>query len=283
VRFVQPVVLVLGSVMYLGIIAWVSFIPDQSSESGSPDPTWILVTVGLWNLFLLAATIIAIVDSVLRVRRRETRALALDAMVLKLVSIPFFLVNFLVLVVAFNASIVLIFMGPFLWVIIAIGIGLTYLTMLSTSIPVWATITQLRRERLIGTGLTVLYAILSLVFVTDIAAGILLFGHSRRRPRLAAVWLFLGTGIAMIVVGGLDYFYPFLDAAFPELSYYNIDWLDWSVPIALGLVVILITGIVSLIRLKPLRLEAQRARATRDAAPVSTPAITDAPNGQLAG
>lgn len=239
--------------MYIVVIA------IFQADGGPGNDLWFLVIAGAWNLVILVATVIAIVDSVLRIRAKRTKELAVDAMVVKLVSIPFFLINFAVLVFALNASIVLIFIGPILWTVIAIGTGLTYLTMLSTSVYVWATITRLRRERTIGTGLTVLYMILSFLFVTDIAVGVLLFGHSRRRPRLALVWLLLGSGIAMIVVGVTDYFFGFLDGVFPELGFYGIDWLDWVIPGVAGIVVILITGIVSVVRRSALRNEAQRA------------------------
>jgi hypothetical protein len=260
--------------MYIGIIAWVLQQTNEDSDNGFADPTWILVVVGVWNLLMLAATVLAIVDSILKFRARKARQLGTDAMVVKLASIPFFLLNFAALVVVFNTSIVLIFLGPVLWVVVAIGSGLTYLTMLSTSVYVWATIAQLRRERTIGTGLTVLYMILSFIFVTDIAAGVLLFGHIRRRPRLAVVWLLLATGIAMIVVGVLDSFFDFLDFVFPvvgEVGFvFGIYWLEWGIPVVAGSVVILVTGIVALVRRSALRLEAQRAATAVDASTEST-------------
>jgi hypothetical protein len=240
--------------MYIGVIA-ILLQPD----GGGDDQWWILVIVGTWHLLILIATVIAVVDSVRRIRARKTRQLAVDAMVVKLASIPFFVVNFFVLTISFNAGVVLIWMGPILWTVVAIGSVLTYLAMLSTSVYAWAAITQLRRERIIGTGLTVLYTILSFLFITDIAAGVLLFGHSRRMPRLALMWLLLGSGIAMIVVGVLDFFFGFLAFLVPELGFYGVDWLDWSIPIAVGIVVILVTGIVAVARRSALRLEAQRA------------------------
>jgi hypothetical protein len=258
------VVLLLGVGMYIVVIA------IFQAEGGPSNDLWFLVIAGTWNLVILVATVIAIVDGVLRIRAKRTKELAVDAMVVKLVSIPFFLINFAVLLFALNASIVLIFIGPILWTVIAIGTGLTYLTMLSTSVYVWATITRLRRERTISTRQTVLYMILSFLFVTDIAAGVLLFGHSRRRPRLALVWLLLGSGIAMIVLGVTDYFFGFLDSLFPELGSYDIDWLDWVIPIVAGIVVILVTGIVAVVRRSTLRLEAQRAATAVDASTEST-------------
>jgi hypothetical protein len=252
--------------MYIGIIAWVVQQTDESSDNGFTEPTWILVVVAVWNLLMLIATVIAIVDSILKIRARKARQLATDAMVVKLAGIPFFLLNFAVLMFLFNFGGISFAMGigMVVWVVVAIGGSLSYLTMLSTSVYVWAAIAQLRRERIIGTGLTVLYMLLSFIFVTDIAAGVLLFGHSGRRPRLALVRLLLGTGIAMIVVGVTDYFFGFLDGAFPELGFYGIDWLDWVIPVVAGIVVILVTGIVAVVRRSALRLEAQRAATAVD-------------------
>ncbi len=174
--------------------------------------------------------------------------------------------------VAFNASIVLIFIGPILWTVVAIGIGLTYLTMLSTSIYTWATITQLRRDRTITTPLAVLYAILSILFVTDVAAAVLLFGHSRGRPRLALLWLMFALGLAMITVGILDFFFHYLDFIVPELGFYRVDWLEWVVPVGAGIAVILTTGIISVVRRSVLRLEARTASAVESAVEIDASA-----------
>jgi hypothetical protein len=271
-RFVQPAVLLLGSAIYVGFILFIiqqtdsSSQVDSSSDDGSFD-LWILVCVGIWNLLMLAATVIAIVDSIRAVRAKQTRQLGVDAMVAKLVAIPFFLLNFAFLSFLFQAGLVTAWMGIgfVAWIVVAIAAGMTYLTMLSTSVYVWATIAQLRKQRIIGTGLTVLYAILSLLFVTDIAAGVLLFAHSRRRPRLGAVWLFIGTGIALVALGILDYFSKFLYTVFPVVGildkYYGVPWLEWAIPTGLGLVVILVTGVIALTRRSSLHREAQAARA----------------------
>jgi hypothetical protein len=253
-RFVQPAVLLLGLAMYAAVIA------IFQGGGGVSDDAWFLVIAGVWNLALLVAAIIAIVDSVRRLRAKRTRQLAVDAMVVKLASIPFFLVNFVAFVFASVASLVLIMVGPIIWTVIAIGIGLTYLTMLSTSVYAWATITQLRRERVIGTGLAILYTILTCLFVTDVAAAVLLFGHSRRRPRLALVWLLCATGIAMIAVGVL-FSLGFFKDVFPLPDVYPVNLLERVIPLVVGIVLVLATVIVSVLRRSSLRLEAQAAAA----------------------
>jgi hypothetical protein len=263
---VQPAVLLLGSAIYVGFIVFVLQLDDSSGDDGSFD-LWILVCVGIWNILMFAATIIAIVDSVRGVRAQLTRRLAVDAMVAKLVAVPFFLLNFAFLFFLFEFGLITAWMGIgfVAWIVVAIAAGMTYLTMLSTSVYVWATIAQLRKQRIIGTGLTVLYAILSLLFVMDIAAALLLFAHSRRRPRLGVVWLFIGTGIALVALGILDYFTNFFDTVFFVVGVlnkdYGVPWLEWGVPTVLGLVAILITGVIALVRRSSLHREAQAARA----------------------
>ena len=133
--------------------------------------------------------------------------------------------------------------------------------MLSTSIYLWAAIARVRRERMIGTGLTVLYAIMSFLFVTDIAASVLVFGHSRRRPRLALVLLLLSAGAVILGEGIWDLLGTSGDGAGALDD--PISMLFWIVPVAVGFAVIVATGIVSLIRRSTLRLEAEQAAASR--------------------
>jgi hypothetical protein len=224
---------------------------DQLSSSDNLQ--WNFVIAGAWNLLLLIVTVTVIVDSIRKVRAKKTRALVTDVLVVKLASIPFFALNYFVLAFLFvGGAFILLFGGMVLWVVVAIGSGLTYLAMLSTSIYVWAAIAQLRRERIIGTLLTILYAIMSLVFVADIAAGIMLFGHSRRRPRLALVVVLLSTGLSMIASGIVAF-------------EFELD-LTGIVSIALviaGFIVVLATAIVSVVKRSSLKLEAQRAALAR--------------------
>jgi hypothetical protein len=254
--------MLLGAAVYLWLIVWASQFNDDGTNDG-PSDVVILVIVVAWNLLTVIATLIAIVDGVLRVRARKTRQLALDAMVVKLASIPFFLLNFLVLAALFTFGIIFFVfgVGVVVWIVVAIGAGLTYLTMLPTSVYLWASITRLRREGIISTRLTVLYTILSFIFVTDVAAGVLVFGQSRRRPRLALVWLLIGAGVALIALGVLEYFLGFVAAISPFPGPHAGDWLYWFIPIILGIVVILVAGVVAVVPRSSLQVEAQRAVA----------------------
>jgi hypothetical protein len=258
VRFVQPVALLLGAAIDILVFA------DYGAGFEQFDPLWFFAIAGAWNLLMLIATIIAIVDSIRKIRARDTRRLATYAMVVKLASIPFFLLNFAVLTaVAIGGLAILAFgVGIALWVAVAIGSGLTYLTMLSTSVYVWAAIAQLRREGIIGRGLTVLYTILSLLPVTDIAAGVLLFGHYRRRPRLGLFIVLLSAGLLTIAlgVGGLGGLFGYNPLQYPPYFLDPAGFLSISL-IILGTAVILVTGIVAVVRRSALRLEAQRAAA----------------------
>ena len=103
-------------------------------------------------------------------------------------------------VLALSLRVIGILLLPFVVPIVIAGTILTYLLLLSTSIYGWAAIIQLRRERSIGTGLTVLYALLLLVFVVDIAGAVMVFGHSRRRAGTALVVLLLTVGAALVAI-----------------------------------------------------------------------------------
>lgn len=205
-RFVQPIGMLLGALLYA-----VSFVFAEQLNAG-PIPWDLVIFVG-WNVLLPVVTVIAIVDAVLKIRAKKTRQLATDALVTKLTSIPFFLVNFVALLAVVLFSLGFLLFGGFLVLpFVPLFIGLTYLAMLSTSVYTWAAIIQLRRDGVVGIGLTILYALLSLIFVTDIAAGILLFGHSRGRPGRALVIVLLTLGLALAVPGFLlsDWLDPFL-------------------------------------------------------------------------
>src|SRR3954452_12717348 len=107
------------------------------------------VAFGVWNLLALAAFVIAIVDSVRKIRARKS-SLATDAMVAKLASIPFFLVSFVVLTGAFLVgSMLVLFGGAVVWIVVPIVTVLTYFAMLSTSVYGWAALVQMRRERVL--------------------------------------------------------------------------------------------------------------------------------------
>ena len=177
-RFVQAGVMLLGTAMYLVdfLYPWRG---DEFGDSSALVPTVFIV----WNASLIIVTILVIIDSVKKVRKGMAAQLATGVFIVKLAAIPYFLINFALFfsVGAMGIGMVLMARGSVLVLaLIAGSVVLTYLTMLSTSVYGWASITVLRRKRRVGTVLSVLYAILLFVFVADIVAGILLFAHSRR-------------------------------------------------------------------------------------------------------
>lgn len=268
-RFVQPVVFVIGVGIYISVFAFFEDFRQTFYDPRGAVP-WVLLAAA-WNAVLLAAWIIAIVDATRRLRRQQTRQLATDALVVKLVSIPFFLLNFVAVAWLYGVGAVgLVFADPFILPAAVTGSVLTYLAMLSTSVYAWAATAQLRRERTIGTGLTVLYTVLSLFFVTDIVAGIMLFAHSRRRPRVATIVLLVPAGLAIVGLAVL--------AHFGTLYVDNVDYIRgpglsppdpllaaWVTVGAIGVGVILATVIVAIAKRSTLRTEAQRAKLTVEA------------------
>lgn len=197
--------MVVGALMYVVII-----IAQVNNWLVSIDPPRLLLIIGGWNLLVIAATVVAIIDSIRKIRAKATGALATNALVVKLAAIPFFVLNFAALAAMLIGGLLILFVGGLaLWVAVVIGTGLTYLAMLSTSVYSWAAIAQLRRERIITTGHAVLYSILSFLFVTDTATGILLFGHTRRRPALAMVIVLLSLGSVLAAVSVVFFLFSF--------------------------------------------------------------------------
>lgn len=138
------------------------------------------VAIG-WSVLLLVVTALVILDSTLKARAGKTRQLATGVFVVKLASIPFFLLNFAAWGTVAGVGLALGGVGVF---VIAIAVPLTWFTMLSTSIYGWASIVRLRREGRLNTVMAWVYAILLGVFVVDMVIGVVLFAQSRRRPEL---------------------------------------------------------------------------------------------------
>jgi hypothetical protein len=182
-RYVHAGIMLLGAAIYLVIF---EFIFREGLTNYSIDP--LLLTAAVWNAIMVGLAIAVAVDSILKVRRGRTDRLVGDVFVVKLASIPFFVLNFALWALFGAAGLgILIFGGGILTTAALISVGPTYLAMLSTSVPGWASIIQLRREGRIDTAQTVGYAILLLVFIADIVAGILLFARARRtRHAIAA-------------------------------------------------------------------------------------------------
>ena len=174
--------MLLGTAMYLidFLYPWRG---DEIDDTSALVPTVFIV----WNASLIIVTILVIVDSLKKVRKGMAAQLATGVFIVKLAAIPYFLINFALFfsVGAMGMGMVLMARGSALVLApIAGSVALTYLTMLSTSVYGWASITSLRREGRIGTVLAVLYTILLFIFVADTVVGILLFVHARRSSKM---------------------------------------------------------------------------------------------------
>jgi hypothetical protein len=267
-RFFQPVV------MLLGVATWILFILYWGEAQGNGNYLLPFSIIGVWNLLVLIAAVVTIVDCVLKVRAKASRRLAADAMITKLSSVPFFVLNFLGIAAAYAASFaIILFGGPVLWVILPFVITMSYIVGLSTSFYGWAAIIQMRRERSLSKVLTVVFAILLLVPLADAVIGFLLFG--RRRPRLALVVALLTAGVLSTVVGLLI---SSLDI-YPN-SGFELDGIGVAgfIVAGIGLTVILGTGIVALARRDSLRTERREA-----ALPTIAPIERDQSEKLLAG
>jgi hypothetical protein len=261
VRFVQAGTLLLGTLMYALVIAFAG----QLSSAYTLYLNFFIV--GFWNTLLLVVTGVVIVDAVRKVRAGRTQELATGTLLVKLAAIPFFLLNFVVLaVLAIGGLAIFIFGGIALLFAVWIGIGLTYLTMLSTSVYAWATIARLRREKTIGSGLSVLYTFLTLGFLTDTAAGILLFGHARRRAGLALTIVLITTGAILAAPRFLiDYVQLPPTADFQDMKL-TLAWISVS-----GMALIVGTIIVALTRWVVVRRRRRTATAIEGSVSESAP------------
>ena len=233
----------------------------------------------VWNLLLLVGFIVSMVDAVRRLALKNSRDLANAALTVKIASVPFVVINLVVLLGLFVVGAgMVIFGGGFLVVAGVIGSVLTYLAMLSTSVYLWAAVAQLRRERAISIGLTVLYVILSLLPFIDIAAGILVFGHSRRRPRLAlTVVLLLACLVVMAAGVGLFFLYGGFD---PPHIYYESSTdaalkTSFTIIIPVVMFAVGIAGVIATIIVNARPRSALRIEAQRTALQVAVAAAAD--------
>lgn len=228
--------MLLGAALYL--LLWLSFYPTSpfaglASDIVGPNGLTVAITsvVG-WNVLLLVITILVITDSVRKIRAGRTRELATGVFIVKLAAIPFFLLNFASLaLVVVAATFRLIIPG---FIVMAITIPLTWFAMLSTSVYGWATIVAMRRERRIHPGLIVAYSLMLALFVVDVAAGVELFGRSRRRPGVGLVIVLLTFWVILAVVG------------------FASGWLEWLGIVGVVLIVATIVAAI-LIRRSTLR------------------------------
>ena len=199
--------MLLGAALYL--VLWLTLFPPSSFSwawawplidfVGSNAVTVFAASVGGWNVLLLVVTILVITDSVRKVRAGKTRELATSVFIVKLAAVPFFLLNFASLAPLVVVGTMKLIVPGF--IVMAITVPLTWVAMLSTSIYGWATIIAMRRERSIRPAQIVLYSLMLALFVVDIAAGVELYGRSRRRPGVGLVIVLLTFWVILAIPG----------------------------------------------------------------------------------
>lgn len=224
-KFAQAGVMLLGAALFV-ILLW----PFQDILGKDPDP--IVAGIVVWNVALVVVTILSIVDSFRKVRAGNIRDLATGVLIVKLAAIPFFLLNFYFLGALAGFG---LFFGilPGL-VVAAIVVPITWFTMLSTSIYGWATIIAMRRDRRIRPAPIVLYSIMLALFVVDIAAGVELFGRSRRRPGVGLVIVLFSYWMLVLIT--------FLSGAIPSFWAPGAEWLG-----VIGVVLVVATIVVAIL------------------------------------
>jgi hypothetical protein len=101
------------------------------------------------------------------------------------------------------------------------------------------------------------------------------FGHSRRRPRLALAMVLLSAGLVIMAFGIWDLIATLGDGAGVE---YDPSRFDWIGPVIVGSLVITATALVSVVRQSTLRNEAQQV-----AVAIETSTESDPSDRELAG
>lgn len=174
-RYVYAGTLVFGAAFWLVFVIVLAFV-------GFGDGTALAVALEAWVIVLAVVWVLALIDVIVAFRKRDLARLASGAMLVKLCSIPYFAVTVSQLGLTSLATSVV----GFGFLLAPIAAAATFLVMLSTSVYGWATIILLRRSKQLDPGLAVLYAVMLVIFVADIVAGVMLYLHTRRILRAAA-------------------------------------------------------------------------------------------------
>ncbi len=166
----------LNFVVLLVLLLFMYFNVDKQN---SDDTFWLLLIVlyALWFLVFIGSLVRLIAGSIKELRNNDTKALIASVKLLKLASIPYFIINF-----ALCAIIGLLF------VVVSRGLGLiflpipvvlTWLTMLSTSMSSLFLLAALRKNRAATAGYVMKHAILQLFFVIDIISALFIVKRAR--------------------------------------------------------------------------------------------------------
>ncbi|GAB3410148.1 hypothetical protein GCM10027515_30130 [Schumannella luteola] len=177
-RYAQAGLMIFGALLWIGIIlAFFNGLIDREHSQAV-----VYGTVIGWNILLFVATVLVIVDAVVKIRGRRTDQLSGGVMLVKLAAIPFFIINFIVLALVSIGTVVFVGTGI---IVAAVTTPMTYVAMLSTSVYGWAALIAQFRDRRIAGGRLAFYVVMLFVFVFDIVAGILIYGQARRSRVLA--------------------------------------------------------------------------------------------------
>jgi len=165
---VVPVVVVGGSVgSNLGLLP----APDDELWNSLVWQGWFA-----WLVLYLMAAVWAAKDAFGMLRQRDLDGLRRAAMLVKLTSIPFFILNFVLLtVIAMALSITGIGV-----VLAPIFVASTYVIMLSTSVYGVCCLTLMHRDRAISTTFLTVNVILHLIFIVDIVSTLVVAHRAKR-------------------------------------------------------------------------------------------------------
>lgn len=159
------VALVLGGLLI--IVAWSldALVTPFGLDSGEVFNDYVIQALGGWIALYAIATAVAVWDAVRLVKARDLARLRRAALVVKIVAIPSFVLNFLAAAVIVLAGTLVVGFGP---IVAPIFVALTYLVLLPTSIYGFACLILLRRFGTISSTFLTVNVLLHLMFVVDI-------------------------------------------------------------------------------------------------------------------
>lgn len=128
-----------------------------------------------WLAIYAIAAVIALVDAILRLSRRDLDGLQRATTVVKLGGIPFFVVNFVLLGLG-GLVLSMMAVGGAIGILLIVG---TYLVMLPTSVYGLACLLLLLRDRAVGPGFFTVHVILHLMFVVDVVSTLVVAHRAR--------------------------------------------------------------------------------------------------------
>jgi len=185
VRIMKKSVLLLAA-MYLYLFVPTAVFFGLSNENDQ-FPVLLLTVLGTCFILLIVAGIFNLVSAVELFRKEEYNKLRSEMLLLKLGFIPFFVAEYAIFIaMALGFSFLAVFfiwtvVGPVIFIMmVVIAAVMLYTIMLISSVYGIAFVSLLRKEKIISTGMLILYNVFQLIPVADLIITIVLLSKYRK-------------------------------------------------------------------------------------------------------